>query len=343
MRSRLFFGIIVLIVVIGFVFFAFTRTVRFSEAAVVALFGSADENSVRREPGLVLRLPEPFQTVTVYDTRARLLEMRSETQQTRDNRQIVVEGFLIWKVSDPLRFYRRFGGEGADVSSHVAAAERSLQAQLRSAMSAVSGYELTDLFTVDPGGSRLPELEERVMASLAEATEDADALGEWGVEPLRVGIARVVLPEETTKSVFERMKATQERLAAEAESRGAAQANTIVDSAMADATRIRAFADRRAEEIRVRGDREATPYLERLAEDEDLAVFLEQLAFLRDFFGKRATLLLSTDMPGLEVFRQDVMERLGDNGLPRFGLEGDALEGDEEAAGADARREGGGR
>jgi regulator of protease activity HflC (stomatin/prohibitin superfamily) len=201
-------------------------------------------------------------------------------------------------------------------------------------MSAVSNFELTELFTAEIGRSRLGELEDRVLTTLQRSTDESDALAEWGIEPLRVGVARVVLPEETTRSVFERMKATQQRLAAEAESRGEAAANTIVDSAFADATRIRAFAERRAEEIRVRGDREATPYLERLSEEEDLAVFLENLAFLREFFGRRATLLLSTDMPGLEVFRQDMLERVGQNGLPRFGIDpaseqSESAEGDE--------------
>ncbi|MEC9372201.1 MAG: SPFH domain-containing protein [Planctomycetota bacterium] len=324
MQSRftryLLIGIAILIAV-GFLFFALTRTVSFHEAAVLSRLGSASEANVRTEPGLMFRMPAPFDTVTVYDTRARLLQMKSETQQTADNRQIVVEAFLTWRVSDPLRFYQRFSGQGDDEASHFSAAARSLQSQFRAAMSEVSTYRLTDLFTTQLGASKLPELEQRVMARLRERSGEGVGLEDWGIEPMLVGINRIVLPQETTKDVFERMKATQNRIARATESSGAATAATIINEAEADAARIRAFAERRAEEIRVRGDREATPFLAQLAEDEALAVFLEQIDFLRSMYGKNATLLLSTDLRGMSVFHPNVLDRLGDNGLPKFSPE----------------------
>lgn len=321
MRSRLFF-IIAILIAIGFVFFAFTRTVNFHESAVRARLGDASDT--REAPGVIFRLPAPLDTVTVYDNRNRLLQLRSETQQTADNRQIVVEAFLTWRITDPMRFYQRFGGEGSEEQTHYLAAERSLQSQLRSAMSEVSRYRLNDLFTPQLGASKLSELEERVAARLNQSGDDETALSEWGIESTLVGISRIVLPEETTKDVFARMKATQERLADEALGRGEAAANAIIDSAEADAQRIRSFADRRAAEIRVRGDREAAPYIAQLSEDEDLAVFLEQISLLRDLFGKRSTLLLGTDWPGLSVFDPSVLSKVdARTSLPPFTIERD--------------------
>ena len=56
----------------------------------------------------------PLIEVKVYDTRARLLQLPGETQQTADDRQIVLEAFVTWSVADPLVFYQRFGGAGSE-------------------------------------------------------------------------------------------------------------------------------------------------------------------------------------------------------------------------------------
>ncbi len=337
MRSTIIIAVAA-IIFLGFAAFSFTWTLDFAQVGVVSTFGDAAEESVVREPGLKTRWPAPVQSVTVYDTRARLLRARSETQQTADNRQIVVESFLTWRVSNPLRFFQRFSGEGAEESMHFAAAERTLQSQLRSAMSEVSRYELVELFTTELAESKLPELEQRVLQRLSDIAGENATISDWGIEPLVVGVSRVVLPEETTQDVFERMKATQQRLAAEAESRGESLANTIRTAAESDASRILSFAEARAAEIRNRGDEEATRFLATLNEAPDLAVFLEQLEFMRNLYGRRATLVLDTTVPGMSVFDPGVLGALAPSGLPPFAMP--EREDSESPEDAPSRREG---
>lgn len=317
MRTRLPIIVAVLIAA-GFLMFAFTRTIHFTEAAVVSTWGRADESSVVVDPGLIFRWPAPIQSVTVYDTRARILATRSETQQTADNRQIVVSAFLTWRVDDPLRFFQRFSGEGSEERRHFSAAERTLQSQLRSAMSEVSRYRLDELFSPTPGASKLAELEDRIFARLIAASNDGVRVADWGIEPVLVGIERIVLPEDTTRDVFERMKATRQRMASEAESRGEAEGATIRASADSAARRILSFADNRAAQIRNRGDEEAARYMEALNTAPALAIFLEQIEFLRAMYGKRATLVLPTEMPGLGIFHPHLLSRLNSGGLPDF-------------------------
>lgn len=317
MRSKLLIFISALIL-LGFVAFAFTRTIRFTEQAVVATFGKASEESVVREPGLIFRWPAPVQTVTVYDTRARLLTAASETQQTADNRQIIVQTFLAWRVSDPLKFFQTFGGSGSQERLHFGAAEDTLRPQLRSAMSEVSRYQLADLFAPQQGASKLGDLEQAIYRRMTESGEQSARPSDMGVELLLVGVDRIVLPEDTTREVFERMKATQLRLAAEAESRGAAHAAQIRASAEADANRILSFAQTRAAEIRVQGDREAAEWYAKMGTEQEFALFLSQIDALQSFLARNTTLILSTEMPGMSVFRPDALDRLRANGLPEF-------------------------
>ncbi|MFG0275745.1 MAG: SPFH domain-containing protein [Phycisphaerales bacterium] len=311
--------IISALIVLGFLTFMMTYTVRFNEAAVVTTFDRASENSVQTDEGLKFRWPYPIQRVTVYDTRARLLQTRSETQQTADNRQIIVESFLTWRVSDPLKFFQRFGGAGSEERDHYRRADETLTSLMRSAMAEVSAYRLDQLFTAT-GQSRLAELEQRIMDRIGQADQAGFSVADYGVEPLAVGVSSVVLPEETTRQVFERMKATRERLAAEATSRGDALASTIRTEAESAAARISAFAELRAEQIRTLGDREAQEFYATLNEAPELAVFLEKIDFLRNFYAKRTTLVLPTTQPGMNLFDPSAMESAGGR-IPPFGGE----------------------
>jgi len=306
------------VIVLGFVGFMLTYTVRFTEVGVVTTFGSASEESVIRDAGLKWRAPYPVQKVTKYDTRVRVLNTRSETLQTADNRQIVAQAFVAWRVSDPLRFFQRFGGAGADARDHYRAAERDIEDLLRSAMAAVSGYTFNDLFS--EGDSRLADLEGELLERLRGGDEGARRLTDLGVEAEFVGISQIVLPAETTEAVFARMKAQRERLAAEAKSEGEALAQTIINDADSAAARIRAFAKQRAEQIRVQGEVEAAQYIATLNQAKNLAVFLDQLDFMKQLLGRNTTLVLSTSMPGLGIFRPDALaqENTDADGVPLF-------------------------
>ena len=309
---------ITLIVFMTFLLFMSTFTVRFSERAVVTTFDKASENSVVEEAGLGFKWPYPIQSVKVYDTRARLLQLRSETQQTADDRQLIIEAFVTWRVTDPLVFYQRFSGSGAEEREHYRAAENTLENLLRSAMSEVGRYRLGDLFSAD-GESQIGELEDRILARLIGGSDSSFQLDEYGIEASAVGINQVVLPEETTQQVFQRMKASRERLAAEASSQGKSLADTIRFEAEAAAQRIRAFAQRRAEQIRVQGDTEAARWQAQLAEEPRLAVFDAQLQFLRELYAKRTTIVLPTTQPGMGVLDPTALENAAATGdIPPF-------------------------
>ncbi len=305
MRSTFLF-LITALIVLGFVAFWSTYSVRFTEVAVVTTFGKAGDAAIRNangeESGIYLKWPYPVQSVTKYDTRVRVLQTRSETQLTRDQAQIVVESFLAWRIADPLVFFQRYSAQGPTARDHFRAAERTLESLLRSAMAEVSAYELKELFNPTPGASKLAELEAALLRRLASAGGEGRTLADFGVVPVQVGVSRVVLPQETTRAVYERMRAARESIAAEAQSQGESRASTIRSEAESAARRILAFADRRAQEIRNDGDREAARYLGSFAEDPDLAIFLKNLEFMRLGLGKRATLVLPTTDFGFRLF-----------------------------------------
>lgn len=306
-------------VVLVVALFMLTFTVRFTEVGVVTTFGKADAGSIVTEPGLKMRWPYPIQNVTLYDTRSRFVKLSSEQQQTSDSRQVVVESFLLWKVSDPLKFYQRFSGESTEAREHYDSANQLLRSLLRASMSEIGRYRLDQLFSPEINSSKLPELEQAILTRLTTsggANSGGTNLDDYGVEVSLVGITRVEFPEETNKDVFERMKATRQRIASEAESEGAAQALKIQKDAETSAALILAFAEQRAAQIRSEGDYEAAKYLAQLAEDPSLAVFIENIKFMKNLISKRTTLVLPTSMPGMSLFDPATMRSLGEGENP---------------------------
>jgi membrane protease subunit HflC len=302
-----------------------TYTVRFTENAVLTTFGKADPaSSIKREPGLYFKLPEPIQSVTKYDTRARFLQVLSETQQTADSRQLTVESFCTWKVTDPLKFFQRFSNAGDRASDHYKKAEESLWANLRSAMGEISKYRIDELFNPDPSASKLPELEGKVLAVLQSSTKGGASLDDYGIKVLTVGINRIELPEQTTQAVFGSMKEDRARLVKEIESRGDSEAQTITSTADSNARKILQFAEAYAADIRRQGDEEAQTYIAQMNEAPEFAVFLKNVDFIRLALSKRITWIVDTTMPGFELMAPGTLRKTEKGKVPGVqGLMGD--------------------
>jgi modulator of FtsH protease HflC len=291
---------------------AMTYTVRFTESGVLTTFGSASKENVRNEPGLYFKWPEPIQSVTKYDTRKRFLKTRLESQQTSDNRLVVVEAYCLWRVKDPLQFFKLWSNSGPRETDHYRTAEDALRGTLRVATGEVAKYRMDELFTPGGSGTKLAELEKRVLEvfqqQVQQATQDS-------IEAIDVGISKIVFPEATTQQVFEQMKQARAKLVKDIESRGASQSKTITDTAEQNVRRITNFANNLAAELRAKGDQEAQQYVAQMNQNPEFAVFLKAIDFLRQFAAKQTTFVLSTDGPGLDVLSPGAIKQFKADGI----------------------------
>jgi membrane protease subunit HflC len=293
---------------------AMTYTVRFTEKAVLTTFGKAGPEGIKDQPGLKLKWPDPIQSVTKYDTRQRFLQTQSETQQTADSSQLVVEAYCTWNVSDPLKFFQKFSNKGDRASDHYEGAKEVLRGNLRTAMGEISRYRMDELFTVSGTPSKLPELEQRIKAALQSA--DGNRIADYGITVTDVGINRIILPEENTKTVVESMRADRNRLVNELQSKGKAEAQTITSAAKANADKIKKFAEAYAADIRRKGDEEAQTFVAQMNEQPDFAVFLKQVDFIKQSLAKRITWIVDTTMPGFELMAPKTLRKAQTGEVP---------------------------
>lgn len=317
-RRWIIIGLVVLVVLA----FMTTYTVKFTEKAIVTTFGASAKEPIDK-PGLQFTVPY-VQQVIKYDTRARYLESKPETQQTLDSRQLVVTAYVAWRVSDPNRFFQKFSAKGDKAANHYKGAEQLLADKLRHALGEISKFSFGELLSTS-AGSKLEACEKNILARMVHqgAGDQETMMAEFGIEPISVGLVGIELPENMTNEVFTRMQQERATLANKAKSEGKAIAETIRQSAGKSAEKILAFANQRAELIRAEGDRERTEFLRELAKEPDLAIFLRNLELMRSAFASnKATLVIPAGpmggWTGMELFNPAAGAGLNSGWMPNW-------------------------
>jgi regulator of protease activity HflC (stomatin/prohibitin superfamily) len=273
-----------LLLVLLFLVFTTSYSVRYHEVAIRQTFGRVDESSVIREAGWHFKLPVFLDRIDKIDTRLQLVESPLEEITTADGLQIVVKAFLLWRVDEqtpqgPLDFFR--GYETIDNASS------QLGGQFRTAFTGgLSRYRFDDLIGEQ---SRLAEAEQSIRDTLAQT------LATKGIEPVSVGVSQIVFPAATARAVVNRMIATRESVAELERTAGTAEAAQIRNDANIKVDKINSFAINRAEDIRQRGEEKAAEILASMSEDatsEELAILLAHLDALEVALSRLTTVFL---------------------------------------------------
>ncbi len=286
-----------------------TFTVRFNETAIVTTLGRVGPGSVVNAPdqtgspgdqaGLHFKWPWPISRVArKYDTRLQVLENVLEQQQLADNQTITVNTYVAWRISDPLKFYQRV--------STTAEAREALNLRIQDARGSFGKYTFDQLTSSDPQQLRLEDLEQDIKNRVQEDLASMDI----GIVIEDVGINRLMLPARVSEVVAERMRAERARLAASYRSRGDEESQTLREGAQTQAQLIETFADAAARQIIAEGRQRAGEIMARFAEDEEFAIYLQQLQALEQILGRRTTFVLDTSMPPFDLLRQQQPESL---------------------------------
>ncbi|WP_256868515.1 SPFH domain-containing protein, partial [Candidatus Entotheonella palauensis] len=73
-----------------------------TEYAIVARFG--DPRRVIERAGLYWKWPAPMDTVIRIDRRIHILDPDAAEYLTSDKKNVLVNGFVVWSVGDPIRY-----------------------------------------------------------------------------------------------------------------------------------------------------------------------------------------------------------------------------------------------
>ncbi len=282
--SRSLFAAGIGLIVVAILASASLFTVNETQQALVLQFG--EPRRVIKEPGLKIKIPF-IQNVVIMDRRVLDLDPPVEQVILADQKRLDVDAFARYRIHNPLRFYQTVTNE--------VRAENRMNSIVNSALRRVLGS--VTLLAV------LSEERARVMNDIrAQVNAEAQDLG---IEIVDVRIRRADLPEETSQSIFARMRSEREREAAEARAQGQEQSQQIRSRAERERTVLLAEAQRDAQKLRGEGDNQALRIIaEATSSDPQFYTYYRSLEAYRKTMSKGdTTYVLSPDSSFFRFFR----------------------------------------
>lgn len=258
-------------------------TVDQQQSAILFQLGEIKRDDL--QPGLHWKMPL-VNNVRKFDARIQTMDAQPERFLTSEKKNVIVDAFVKWRISDVSRFYTATGG--GDVNS----------ANLR--LSQIVKDSLRDEFGKRTIQEVISGERNQIMEVLTvKANKQSEELG---LQVVQVRIMRIDLPPEVSTSVFQRMEAERQRVAKDLRSKGMEAAERIRAEADRDRTVILAEAFRDAEQMRGEGDAKASEiYAKAYNNDREFYALYRSLeAYKATFQGKEDILVLD---PKSEFFK----------------------------------------
>jgi len=227
----------------------------------------------------------PWDQVVKFDRRVLSLSYTGETFLTNDNRGLIVDFYVKWKVKDASRYFQATGGRedlaGERIAEIVKDGIKSVVAQRT--------------------------LEEIVSADRAAVTEDMIGqagrnVSNLGIDLVDVRVQRIDLPDDVSTRVYESMKQNFVKIASKLRAEG--QSASVRIRAAAERSRTEILADAERDALRVRGDGDALAtqtYAKAYSKNPEFYAFYRSLQAYERSLGKDGDLLVVT--PDGEFFK----------------------------------------
>jgi membrane protease subunit HflC len=223
--------------------------------------------------------------VVKFDRRILSLSYTGETFLTNDNRGLIVDFYVKWKVKDASRYFQATGGREDLAGERIAeivkdgiksvVAQRTLEQIVQAERAAVTGE----------------------MIGQAEQN-----VGGLGVDLVDVRVQRIDLPDDVSTRVYESMKQNFVKIAEKLRAEGQSASVRIQAAAERSRTEILANAQRDALRVRGEGDAEAAQtYAKAYSKDPEFYAFYRSLQAYERSLGKDGDLLVVT--PDGEFFK----------------------------------------
>ena len=235
------------------------------------------------EPGLHFKTP--IDSVLKFERRITSQSFQGETFLTSENRGLIVDYYVKWRIKDAGRYYQSFN------NNEGAANQRLADIVKDGIKNAVAQRTLQQIVSA-----------ERTAFTGAMFGRASSGLQDLGLELIDVRVQRIDLPEDVASRVYASMQQSFERLARQLRSEGEK-----------DGLRIRAEADRKRTEIlsaaardalKIRGEadsRAAAVYSGAYNRNPEFYSFYRSLQAYKNSLGKEGDVLVVS--PDSEFFR----------------------------------------
>jgi membrane protease subunit HflC len=273
--------VVVVLAILVFIAATSLFTVSEEQLAIRTQFGAIVKEDY--EPGLHWKWP--WDQVVKFERRILSRVYQQETFLTNDNRGLIVDFYIRWRVADASRFFQATGGR------EELAAER-MSAIVKDGLKSVMARRT---------------LEEIVTAERAAVTSNmfegaSKAIASLGVDLIDVRVQRIDLPEDVSNRVYESMKQNFAKIASRLRAEGSRKAASIRAEAERERTEILSRAERDALRIRGEGDAQAAQiYAKAYSRNPEFFSFYRSLQAYERSLGKEGDVIVVS--PDGEFFK----------------------------------------
>ena len=272
-------------------------------AAVIVLAGSLvvtqpNEYTIIRQFGAVVRIVDepglsfkaPFvQDVSKLPKTEMLYDLAVSDVITSDKKSMVADSFVLWRISDPLKFIQTLSGS-------VSGAEGRINAVVYNSLKTV----ISSMKQEDVISGRDGELAAKIMENFEQSFDD------YGVTVLAIETKRIDLPDENKAAVYERMISERGNIAAGYAAEGDAEAKQIRSEADKSVEITLSQAKAEAQKLQAEGEAEYMRILSSAYDTQEKADFYEFMRALdmakSSLTGGGKTLVISSDSPIARIF-----------------------------------------
>ena len=257
-----------------------------NEYKLIRQFGKVDR--VISSSGISFKIPF-IESTQSLPKETLLYDLAASDVITKDKKTMISDSYVLWKISDPLKFAQT-------LNSSVESGESRINTAVYNATkNAISSMSQDQVIT-----SRDGELSDMVMEAIGTNMD------QYGIELLKFETKQLDLPDDNKEAVYERMISERDNIAATYKAEGNSEAKVIRNKTDKEVAIQISDAKKQAEILEAEGEQEYMKILAQAYGEEDRSEFYSFVRSLEalktSMKGEDKTVILSADSPIAQIF-----------------------------------------
>lgn len=257
-----------------------------NEYKLIRQFGKVDR--VISSSGISFKIPF-IESTQSLPKETLLYDLAASDVITKDKKTMISDSYVLWKISDPLKFAQT-------LNSSVESGESRINTAVYNATkNAISSMSQDQVIT-----SRDGELSDMVMEAIGTNMD------QYGIELLKFETKQLDLPDDNKEAVYERMISERDNIAATYKAEGNSEAKVIRNKTDKEVAIQISDAKKQAEILEAEGEQEYMKILAQAYGEEDRSEFYSFVrsldALKTSMKGQDKTVILSADSPIAQIF-----------------------------------------
>ena len=257
-----------------------------NEYKLIRQFGKVDR--VISSSGISFKIPF-IESTQSLPKETLLYDLAASDVITKDKKTMISDSYVLWKISDPLKFAQT-------LNSSVESGESRINTAVYNATkNVISSLSQDQVIT-----SRDGELSDMVMEAIGTNMD------QYGIELLKFETKQLDLPDDNKEAVYERMISERDNIAATYKAEGNSEAKVIRNKTDKEVAIQISDAKKQAEILEAEGEQEYMKILAQAYGEEDRSEFYSFVrsldALKTSMKGEDKTVILSADSPIAQIF-----------------------------------------